>query len=211
METSQKGFISPLLLTLIALLLAGGAYVYVQNKQVNQSSTTKQTTEATSTALTPPENPPPPGWIPNLGVSTYLPDTVETQILPSATSTTVQVGNFSFTLSSVWHGKDTFDKGSSSHHIFLEKGSAFVIDCPPAGKGLEGVSWDKTESRRRTFVNNGMTYEIYVQKTSSSENDPGSYLVFVDSTPNSDRLCFVVGEATPEITEAIQDLYITWK
>ena len=52
MKTSQKGFISPLLLALVALLLAGGgAYVYVQNKQVKQSETVNSTT-ATSTAQT---------------------------------------------------------------------------------------------------------------------------------------------------------------
>ena len=40
MKTSPKGFISPLLLALIALLvLGGGAYVYIQNKQGNQSDT----------------------------------------------------------------------------------------------------------------------------------------------------------------------------
>lgn len=37
METSQKGFIAPLLLALIAILLiGGGTYVYMQKKQVSQ-------------------------------------------------------------------------------------------------------------------------------------------------------------------------------
>lgn len=37
MTTSQKGFATPLLLALVALLiLGGGAYAYMQNKQVNQ-------------------------------------------------------------------------------------------------------------------------------------------------------------------------------
>ena len=40
MKISQKGFIAPLLLALIALLLiGGGAYVYIQNKQPNQPAT----------------------------------------------------------------------------------------------------------------------------------------------------------------------------
>ena len=38
MKTSPKGFIAPLLLALIALLLiGGGAYVYVQNKEISQN------------------------------------------------------------------------------------------------------------------------------------------------------------------------------
>jgi len=50
MKISQKGFIAPLLLALIALLLiGGGAYVYVQNKQGNQSVVVDSTTQATST------------------------------------------------------------------------------------------------------------------------------------------------------------------
>ena len=35
MKTSQKGFISPLLLASLPPAAGGGAYVYVQNKQVN--------------------------------------------------------------------------------------------------------------------------------------------------------------------------------
>lgn len=50
MKTFPKGFIAPLLLALIAILiLGGGAYVYVQNKQVTQPAVVKQTTQATST------------------------------------------------------------------------------------------------------------------------------------------------------------------
>lgn len=43
MKTSLKGFISPLLLALIAvLLISGGVYVYVQQKQANESVSTEQ-------------------------------------------------------------------------------------------------------------------------------------------------------------------------
>lgn len=50
MKTSHKGFISPLLLALIALfLIGGGAYTYMQKKQVNQSAVVTTTTQATST------------------------------------------------------------------------------------------------------------------------------------------------------------------
>ncbi len=53
MKTLHKGFIAPLLLALIALLLiGGGAYVYVHNKQANQSAIVSQTAQATSTAQT---------------------------------------------------------------------------------------------------------------------------------------------------------------
>ena len=53
MKTSQKGFISPLLLALIAILLVGGGvYVYVQKKQTSQQATVSETTQATSTAQT---------------------------------------------------------------------------------------------------------------------------------------------------------------
>src|SRR5680860_134351 len=42
MKTSPKGFISPLLLALIAvLILGGGAYVYMQNKPDSQFATTQ--------------------------------------------------------------------------------------------------------------------------------------------------------------------------
>lgn len=48
----QKGFISPLVLALIAvLLIGGGAYVYVQNKQANEpiaTTSTAQTSKNTS-------------------------------------------------------------------------------------------------------------------------------------------------------------------
>src|SRR5437016_3383537 len=110
-----KGF-APLLLVIV-LILGGGAYVFFGKK-----------TEISQTTLVPPPE------IPNPGARNYLPDTITEQILPSATSTTVQVANFSFTLSSVWHGEDTIDKIYNSHHVFLQKGSAvpgFNIDCPP--------------------------------------------------------------------------------
>lgn len=46
----KKGFIAPLLLILVAILVfGGGAYTYVQNKQINQPVTVPQ---ATSTAQT---------------------------------------------------------------------------------------------------------------------------------------------------------------
>ncbi|MEK7086179.1 MAG: hypothetical protein AAB951_00145 [Patescibacteria group bacterium] len=48
MKTTQRGFITPLLLALIAIfLLASGAYVYVQNNQSNQPVTTTLSDEQT--------------------------------------------------------------------------------------------------------------------------------------------------------------------
>lgn len=48
----KKGFISPLLLALIAILLiGGGAYVYTQNKQVNQPPTATSTTQASDSQI----------------------------------------------------------------------------------------------------------------------------------------------------------------
>lgn len=55
METSQQGFISPLVLALIAILLVGGgAYAYVQTKNQGNQATTGVgvDTKATSTAQT---------------------------------------------------------------------------------------------------------------------------------------------------------------
>lgn len=49
----HKGFIAPLLLALIAILLVGGgAYVYMQNRQIKQSDTATQSAHATSTTQT---------------------------------------------------------------------------------------------------------------------------------------------------------------
>jgi hypothetical protein len=45
----QKGFIVPLLLALVALLLASGAYVYMQKNQAKQSAVVTPLTQATST------------------------------------------------------------------------------------------------------------------------------------------------------------------
>ena len=55
MKNKQKGFIAPLLMVLVAVLLVGGgAYVYVQTKQTDQSATvTPTTTQTTPTAQTP--------------------------------------------------------------------------------------------------------------------------------------------------------------
>jgi hypothetical protein len=50
MNTTHNGFIAPLLLALIALLLAGGAYVYIQNKQSDQPAVVSSTTQATTTS-----------------------------------------------------------------------------------------------------------------------------------------------------------------
>lgn len=53
MKTCQKGFVSPLLLALIAVLLVGGgAYAYMQNKQASQPAVTDSTATATSTTDT---------------------------------------------------------------------------------------------------------------------------------------------------------------
>jgi len=51
MKISQRGFIIPLLLVIAVLLLTGGAYVYIQNKQTSQSSESAAT-QATSTPQT---------------------------------------------------------------------------------------------------------------------------------------------------------------
>lgn len=51
MKTSQKGFITPWLIALVAILLiGGGVYLYVHNKQSNQPMAVNPTTQATSTA-----------------------------------------------------------------------------------------------------------------------------------------------------------------
>lgn len=53
MKNSRKGFIVPLLLTLVAILLVGGGvYVYVQDKQANQPIVVTQPAQTTSTAQT---------------------------------------------------------------------------------------------------------------------------------------------------------------
>ncbi|MDO8593471.1 MAG: hypothetical protein Q7R59_01060 [bacterium] len=53
MKTSHKGLVAPLLLALIAvLLIGGGVYVYMQDKQVKQSAVVGTTTQATSTNTT---------------------------------------------------------------------------------------------------------------------------------------------------------------
>ncbi len=53
MKNSQKGFVMPLILALIAILLVGGgAYVYTQDKQGNQTNVVSQTTDTTSTEQT---------------------------------------------------------------------------------------------------------------------------------------------------------------
>jgi uncharacterized protein (UPF0333 family) len=50
MKNLHKGFISPLLLAIIAVLfIGGGAYVYMQNKQANQPTAMTLTTQASST------------------------------------------------------------------------------------------------------------------------------------------------------------------
>lgn len=49
MKISHKGFIAPLLLALVALLLiGGGVYVYVQSKQTNQPITATSTTQTSN-------------------------------------------------------------------------------------------------------------------------------------------------------------------
>jgi len=53
MKNSQKGFAMPVILILVALLvIGGGAYVYMQNKQANQPATPSSPTQATSTMQT---------------------------------------------------------------------------------------------------------------------------------------------------------------
>ena len=53
MGIPQKGFIAPLLLILLAVLLvSGGAYVYMQKNQASQSVTTNPATQTTSTTQT---------------------------------------------------------------------------------------------------------------------------------------------------------------
>ncbi|MCX6787323.1 MAG: hypothetical protein NTY93_02245 [Candidatus Kaiserbacteria bacterium] len=48
MKNSQRGFVMPLLLAIIAILLiGGGAYVYMQNKQTNQPATTNSVAQIT--------------------------------------------------------------------------------------------------------------------------------------------------------------------
>lgn len=53
MQNLQKGFIAPLLLvTIILLLVGGGAYMYMQRKQVNQPVAESPVTQVTSTTPT---------------------------------------------------------------------------------------------------------------------------------------------------------------
>lgn len=43
MKNSQKGFIVPLVITLVALVIGGGAYVYIKNMEVSQTSIAENT------------------------------------------------------------------------------------------------------------------------------------------------------------------------
>lgn len=54
MKTSQKGFTAPLLLAfVVVLLIGGGAYVYVQNKQASQRSVISPPVQTNPTAQAP--------------------------------------------------------------------------------------------------------------------------------------------------------------
>ena len=55
MLTRRRGFISPLLLALVALLvIGGGAYVYVEKKQASQPEVATSTAQTTSAAISMP-------------------------------------------------------------------------------------------------------------------------------------------------------------
>ncbi|MHB8913875.1 MAG: hypothetical protein ACYC4I_02595 [Minisyncoccota bacterium] len=152
----------------------------------------------------------PPGNVPQ---STVFNDSVEVpvQMTISGASTTIEISGFSFTIPSSWKGEEYFNYGSEYSMLLQESSTTagFTIDCPPIGKGAEEVVYLSTE--KRTFVNNGIEYDISLSKMGAPKNDPWYWIFVTSRVSEKGTGCLITGSATPEITEAMRDLYESWK
>ena len=160
--------------------------------------------------IAPPVSPPtlsgyiPSGYIFNDSVE------VPVQMVVSGASTTITMSGFSFTIPSSWKGEEYFNYGSEYSMRLRESTTTtgFNIDCPPIGKGAEGVVYLSTE--KRTFMNSGIEYDISLSKI-GPESDPGYWMFVTSNVPEKGTNCLIAGSVTPAITKAMRDLYESWK
>lgn len=130
----------------------------------------------------------------------------------SATGTVISLAGFSFTLPSGWSGSVYEDTITNSLHVkvfpALEPEIAgLIMDCPPAGKGLESAT--VFPGQERTFTRDGVTYTVALNKWTAQSNNPW-YFLFVRNADTTETECLVYGQYGPRVFAAMQELYDTW-
>ncbi len=130
----------------------------------------------------------------------------------SATGTIITLAGFSFTLPSGWRGSVYDDTITHALHVkvfpTLEPEIAgMIIDCPPAGKGLEGAT--VFPGQERAFTKDGATYTLALNKWGAPSNNPW-YFLFVRNVDTTETACLVHGRDEPRVFAAMQELYDTW-
>jgi hypothetical protein len=134
----------------------------------------------------------------------------------STSSTIFRISGFSFSLPLSWYATESIPYKDVYRLVFSQSSTTpgFSIECPPIGKDADGVS--SLYSEDRIFVNSGITYRILLTKDDQpGTQNPPWYWIYVDPSVSGQEGndCFVQaeGSTTPEITEAMQNLYDSWK
>ncbi len=171
----------------------------------NQSATTTDCSKLVSLPQTPPQPYVPPNPV----------QPVETWV--SATGTPISLFGFSFELPAGWHGAVYKDAYLQTLHALVQRNpdaAGFVIDCPPAGKGLEAAT--RLSSEERSFTTDGTDYSVAFEKWTAPGNDPW-YFLWVrtpqsgdSSNGSSGTYCLAQGTVTPDTEKAMRTMYESW-
>lgn len=138
-------------------------------------------------------------------------------IMTTGTDTPITIAGFTFTLPEGWHGSVYQLPSMDGWHAFLQKNSeeaGFLIDCPPAGKGLESA--ERLSTEQRFFDKGTTTYSVTLEQWTAPGNDPW-YFVWVRARESTNlvndksvTVCLVQGRATSDISVALRQIYKSW-
>ncbi len=130
MKTTQKGFVVPLLIGIIAILaVGGGAYVYSQKNKV-KTAPTNLSTSSTSTATVVPISDSNPA--PSTSVDTTAPSPAPTPASENSNSTSKSVGIVSQDIQKVYAEAQQYQKS-------LTKDQAFAISNKAIDRTVENI------------------------------------------------------------------------
>lgn len=130
----------------------------------------------------------------------------------SSTNTPVTFSDFSFILPAGWKG-EAYESYDGQETIRIQKEtepSGFIsIECPPTGKGLEGVR--RTSVGERQLNSNGVNYTVSLEKLVSSENPSFFIWIKKESSESYDIACFGHGGSGSGAEKAMYQIYKTLK
>lgn len=122
--------------------------------------------------------------------------------------------DFSFNLRSGWHGYEERKDEAGYYYLALQYGShvpALILECPPQGRGMEGVQ--SLAHKERQLLNNNITYQLSLDTNSADENGPWYMLWLLTTEPDgaTNTVCIATSRLDSEVGAELEEMYASWK